>query len=245
MSKSAVIGRRGGVIADVEVAIATSTPGTRRTFENTLDSAKKRVATLDKKIDDAKVEQRAEEQAKIAAANLVETEKALSASEKETYDRFLKEAFFTKKDFGKLEQFYAHTYDRLSEGGKDEMSHRVWEGVRHGEYSFMDLPKDVREKEEDRIYKKFTDPSRGRDSLEHIPEADRNDFIQAYKAGDRKEIGDVLNRESFRRNVATEDSKSIKHQVVTIGKAADDHEVLADDKTKDIAPSCSLHNGQH
>ena len=77
-------------------------------------------------------------------------EAALNTKEKEQYSGFLKEDFFTKKDFGRLDDFYAHTWDRLSEGGKEQMSKRIWEGVRRNEYKFTDLPKDVQEKEESR-----------------------------------------------------------------------------------------------
>ncbi len=79
---------------------------------------------LDKKIEEARVEHAAEVQTQVAvaAAKLAARETALSASERETYRGFLEKAYFTKNDFGKLEEFYTHSYDRLSEGGKDEMS---------------------------------------------------------------------------------------------------------------------------
>ncbi len=197
---------------------------------------KGRLSTLDKKISEAIEEREVQAREQAAIAIMAQKEAALTACEQAEYSAFLKEDFFTKRDFGRLEQFYAHAYDRLSEEGKDEMSHRVWEGVRHGEYRLSDLPKDVRDKEEDRVYAKFLDPSRSRDSLEHIPEKDRNDFILAYKAGDRKEAGDVLNRESFRRSVAPDDSNRAKHQMATAGKEADDHSVLAGDKPKATVP---------
>ena len=135
-------------IADVETAIAVSTPGTRRVLENTLENAKKRIATLDKRIDEAKFERQAEQQAQMAAvAKLAAKETALSAQEREEYSGFLKEEFFTKKDFGKLEHFYAHAYDRLSEGGKDEMSKRIDAGIKRGEFKFSDLSETVQAKE--------------------------------------------------------------------------------------------------
>ena len=82
--------------------------------------AKARVVTLDKKIEEAKVERAAEAQAQVAAAAaLAAKETALSAKECETYKGFLEESYFTKKDFGRLDEFYTHSYDRLSEGGKD------------------------------------------------------------------------------------------------------------------------------
>ena len=227
-------------IADVETVLSVSRPGTRRILENSLDGMKGRVATLDKKIGDAIHERdvQAREQAATIAAQ-AQKEARLSESEKQTYSGFLAKEFFTKRDFGKLELFYAHTYDRLSEGGKDEMSHRVWEGVRHGEYRFTDLPEDVQKKEAKRAYDRFIDPTRKRDDLEQVPETDRNDFIRAYKSGDRKELGEVVNRESFCRNMAIDASKGVNHQTATAGKTADDYSILAEDKTRNISPDNS------
>ena len=97
-------------VSEIENAIAGSTPGTRRVLENTLDNAKKRVATLDKRIEEAKTEREAEVRAETAAAALAAKETKLSAEERETYRGFLAKSYFTKKDFGKLDQFYSHSY---------------------------------------------------------------------------------------------------------------------------------------
>ena len=137
-------------IAEVETAILTSTPSVRRTLENALENAKKRIVVLDKRIEDAKVEHAAEVQAHIAAAAaMAAKETKLNAEEQETYRGFLEKAYFTKKDFGKLDEFYKHSYDRLSEGGRDEMSKRIHEGVRRGEFKFTDLPERVQEKDKE------------------------------------------------------------------------------------------------
>ncbi len=135
-------------ITDVEKAITASTPGARRILENTVENVKNRIATLDKKIEEAKVEHAAEVQAQVvAAAALAAKETKLNASERETYRSFLEESYFTKKDFGKLDAFYAHSYDRLSEGGKEEMSKRIHEGIKRGEFKFTDLPSVIQEKD--------------------------------------------------------------------------------------------------
>jgi hypothetical protein len=57
-------------------------------------------------------------------------ETALSADERQEYAALLSKSHFTKADFKNLEAFYSGPYDRLSERGKDELSFRVWGGVR-------------------------------------------------------------------------------------------------------------------
>ena len=59
-----------------------------------------------------------------------EQEFALNAEERKIYTAFLKKPRFTKADFPALDKFYKGPYDRLTERGKDEMSHRFWEGMR-------------------------------------------------------------------------------------------------------------------
>lgn len=137
------------VIADVETAMAVSTPGTRRVLENTVENARKRIATLDRRIDEAKVEHAAEVQTQIAvAAALAAKETKLSAKEREAYRGFMEEAYFTRKDLGRLDEFYTHSYDRLSEGGKEEMSQRLHEGIKRGEISYSDLSHAIRERDD-------------------------------------------------------------------------------------------------
>ena len=219
--------RLSKVIADAETALAISAQGTRRLIQNFVEHARARVVVLDKKIEEAKVERAAEVQAQVAAAALAAKETKLNVKERETYRGFLEESYFTKKDFGKLDEFYTHTYDRLSEGGKEEMSHRIWEGVRRDEYHFTDLPEVVQDKEAKRLYAKLTTPSVEQDSLNRIPEVDRTEFLHAYETGKQKEARQILNRDSFRQHVSLETSTGIKHQAVTTGRAADDQGVLA------------------
>jgi hypothetical protein len=205
-------------ISEVETAKSVSTPGTRSVFENFLQNAKGRVAALDKKIQESKAEHAARKQAEVAIAALAEKEAALSASEKQTYSGFLAKGFFTKNDFGALEKFYAQTWDRLSESGKDQMSHRIYEGIRRGEYKFTDLPKVVQEKEMERAYKRIRDSKIGSAEIEQIPATDREDFLRAYEAGKREEAAKILDRESFKNGMFLgAESKRVDHHNVEMG----------------------------
>jgi len=46
-----------------------------------------------------------------------------------------------------LDAFYASSYDKLSDEGKAQMSTRIQEGIRRGEFEFSDLPERVQKKE--------------------------------------------------------------------------------------------------
>lgn len=188
-------------ISEVETALASSTPGSRPMFESLLMNAKSRVGTLDKKIKEAEEKRAAQSREDIVLSRMAESEKALSAPEREQFDGFLKKDFFTKDDFGALEKFYAKTWDRLSENGKNQMSKRVWEGIRRDEYTFSELPKVVQEKEADRAYAVFKKRDSEAAKDPHIPQVDRDDFIRAYESGDREKAGKVLERDSFKQNM--------------------------------------------
>jgi hypothetical protein len=211
-------------IASIENAVATAPQGARPLLETALSNARKRLEELDKEIKHEEQRERAELDARIVSD--AERETALSQSEKETYSGFLKEEFFTKKDFGRLEQFYSHTWDRLSEHGKDEMSHRVWEGVRHGEYKFSELPKDVREKESDRAYAALVKRNSTAVGLEGIPALDRNDFLRAHESGNREEEYKILDRPSFRDHMALKKPDDKKNKEVEKGTVAENSAVV-------------------
>ncbi len=215
-------------IASAETALPVSAPSTRRILENLIEGARGRIATLDTKIKD---EHEAQVREQAAIALMAQKEAALTAREQAEYSGFLKEDFFTKRDFGRLEHFYVDAWDRLSEEGKDEMSHRFWEGIRHGEYKFSDAPKAVREKEEDLMYTELSNPSKKHESIERIPGSDRADFIRAYRSGNRDEAAKVLNRESFQKNAALETASGVKHQSPMAGNSANDELLLANDKS--------------
>jgi hypothetical protein len=166
-----------------------------------LHSAKGRLGALDKKIKDAYEAREMHEREQVAVVALAERETALSTRERETYSGFLKEDFFTKKDFGRLEQFYTKTWDRLSQGGKDQMSHRIWEGIRRDEYKFSELPPTVREKEMKQLHRRLTESVIGMGEATEIPEKDKKEFIEAYEAGKKDDAAKVLERESFKKTM--------------------------------------------
>lgn len=139
-------------VADLETAIAVSNPGTRRLLEHSLVGMKARVATLDKRIEEAKAEHAVEVQtqavAAARAAALAAKETKLSEEERENYRRFLEKTYFTKQDLGSLDTFYRHSYDRLSESGQDQMSQRIHEGIKRGEFTESDLSAAIRQRDE-------------------------------------------------------------------------------------------------
>jgi cytochrome c556 len=57
-------------------------------------------------------------------------ETALNAKEREKFAALLSKPRFTQADFEQLDAFYAGPYDKLSARGKDELSYRVWGGMR-------------------------------------------------------------------------------------------------------------------
>lgn len=82
----------------------------------------------------------------IAIAAIVARETRLNEQEKASFAGFLEKDAFEKKDFKKLEQFYTHSYDKLSDDGKAQMSHRIEEGIRRGNFERDDLPTVIQEK---------------------------------------------------------------------------------------------------
>jgi hypothetical protein len=204
------------VISEVETALAVSTPGTRGILENLLSNAKGRLGTLEKKIKETKAEKEARAREEVnSIARLAESETALSRKEKEIYSGFLKEEYFTERDFGGLEQFYGKTWDRLSESGKDEMSHRIWEGIRRDEFKFSELPRNVQAKEAERVYNTLSEPT-AEAEIRRIPIQDRSDFCHAFEDGDIVKSGEVLDRESFRQNLWREPARGAAVSVVTL-----------------------------
>lgn len=75
-----------------------------------------------------------------AIAAMVEQETRLNEDEKIAYADLLEQEAFEKKDFKKLEHFYTHSYDKLSDEGKAQMSQRIEEGIRRGHFDHEDLP---------------------------------------------------------------------------------------------------------
>jgi hypothetical protein len=211
-----------GVISQMQGALMFATPESRPALATALRNATARLGVVEKKIEELQVarETEAKEQTNVIA--IAQRESRLNQQERNTFAGFLKEDFFTKKDFGRLEQFYEKTWDRLSESGKNQMSHRIWEGIRHHEYTFDQLPPKVRERETERAYGALVKQPDLAADVSKIPEKDRSDFIRAYEAGKRDEAEKILERESFRSNMFRgAESKSVKHTGVEIGRDGD------------------------
>lgn len=168
-----------------------------------------------------------EQQEQSVAIAKAERELALTQSEQREYASFLECDYFTKSMFGELDRFYTRTWDRLTEEGKTEMSQRVWEGVRRGEYEFLELPDSVKEKEAKRINAVLTKAG-SRDALDaHVNAEDRLDFLAAYQSGLRDTAYAVLNRRSFAEAMrgelgseivavdATKDQEALKARIKT------------------------------
>ena len=219
-------------IGDVERTIATS--GSTTTLQLFLQNARSRVSILDKRIKDTQDKQESKARDHVVEM-MVEREKALSTEEKQTFGEFLRKDFFTKADFGKLETFYANTWDRLSKEGKDEMSGRVWEGVRRSEYEISVLPKAMREKEMAQAYDRLKSPTA---SEALIPQQDRSDYINNYDEGKKEEAAKVLDRPSFKENMFSKPQASDRARLgQDVGKLKSAEKMVADAKEPDAKKS--------
>lgn len=211
-------------ISEVETVLTVSTPGTRALLENFLQNARGRVAVLDKRIKESEAAktEHAREAAAVAVADLARKEAALTEREQESYSGFLAKGFFTKNDFASLEKFYDKTWDRLSDDGKDQMSHRFWEGIRRNEYQFNEAPSSVREKETEWAYATLVKRGRSPVQMQTIPEKDREEFIRAYEGGHRDEAERILERESFKEHMFGDlRSNALNHTRVETNREGD------------------------
>ena len=150
----------------------------------------------------------------LAVAFYVQHETRLSAAEKQQYGSFLEKDFFTRSDFDELDKFYASAWDRLTDEGKAQMSHRVWEGVRASEYQFTDLPSNVKEKEAAQIYAMLAGEKQMPAAMRQIPVQDKQDFISAMDEGDHSRAFSVLNRKSFKETVSLKPKKDLPENSV-------------------------------
>lgn len=209
-------------IREIEALLAASTAltGSANTMVlgHLLDKAKNRIVELDRAEADSIAEEREKSLKEVAVAVMAEREAALNAEERRQFGEFLKKEHFTKADFGSLEQFYRSAWDRLSEDGKAEMSHRIWEGVRRKEYEFSELPDIVKEKEAQRLRDQL-DRTQIPSDLQRIPERDRADFTRAWDSGERNQAYEVLDRPVFAENVALKPS-AVRSENVEANKAA-------------------------
>lgn len=65
----------------------------------------------------------------IPTSELLAMETTLSKKEASAYGLLLQKPFFTKADLSQAAAFYSSGYDKLSEGGKTQLSSRVWLGT--------------------------------------------------------------------------------------------------------------------
>jgi len=175
-------------------SLASSLAGMRDRLSD-LEEGTTSVEDREKKKDSANLD--------LAVAVAVARETALSDAEKDSFADFLSKSYFTKQDFGALGEFYRHSYDKLSDDGKAEMSHRLWEGIRRGEYHFSELPEDVRKRDADRLAEVLASQSLEDRAEAQIPEQDRQEFLEAHRKGDTERVAKILDREVFRQNTST------------------------------------------
>lgn len=199
-------------VSNLQAALLFATGDGRKVLETAYRNASGRLATVETKVKDLQGKHEAEvKEESTRVATLAAQETRLNAQEKETFAGFMKKDFFTRGDFGRLEDFYKKSYARLSEHGKDEMSHRIWEGIRKHEYTFGELPPTVREKESKRVYDLFKNRPESSPEVANIPEKDRQDFIRAHEAGKKDQEAKILERDSFKQNLFRgSDEKAIK-----------------------------------
>ena len=136
-----------------------------------LGDAERRLARAERAEIITREEEGRKQQLDLAVAIVMaERETKLSQTERREFGSFLNCEFFRRSDFGRLEHFYTNTWDRLTEEGKAEMSHRVWGGVKRGEYQFIELPDPVKEKEAERLHQMLERSAPLNSKLREIPE---------------------------------------------------------------------------
>lgn len=200
--------RLAAQVEEIEIVMSSGQPrDVGDLLKQFLHNAKSRMDEIrhDEISSGEKRDQKAKEIA-TSIAHLVEMEQRLSSVEKQQYAGFLNFDYFTKANFDELENFYASSWDKLSEGGKDQMSARVWEGIKRKEFTFDELPHIVKEKESERMYLQLTGKIQPSSGLQNIPPLDRADFVREYESGNEKAATQVLNRESFAMKVSTTSS---------------------------------------
>lgn len=187
----------------MERMLSSSPHGVDPMFANFLANIQKRIEVLEQEIKQDEIKIQTEQAVAVAAA---EKEAALNAGERGIFAELMQRDYFTKKDMPHVNTIY-EAWDRLTEGGKEAMSHRLWEGIRHGEQKFSELVDKVKDTEIARIYRRLTDSAPDK-RLPEIPEQDRNDFIRAVESGKKDEASHILDRQSFTNAVATVELKS-------------------------------------
>ena len=214
----AVAGRLRAAVRDIESLLKSAgiprDSSSSTLLEEILSSAQKKIEGIEQLEEQSTREERDRSLRDVEIAVAVRYEAELTAAENRQYQEFMAKENFTKADFGKLENFYHSAYDRLSEDGKSEMSHRVWEGVRRKEYEFSELPDIVKEKEAKRLRNELGKEQVAPDLL-NIPAGDRRDFMKAWDEGNKPRSYEVLDRPSFAANVSLS-AKSVEAETVKV-----------------------------
>ncbi len=186
---------------------------------NSLVEAQGQTASVERELKSEDEENhRKEQQEKSTMRFVIEQEAALNSEERREYAGFLRKEFFTKSDFHSLAHFYAHSWDKLTESGKEQMSHRLWGGIRHGEYTFQELPEVVKEKESEGLYEQLRESKKASPELMAIPLEDRNAFLNAWKNKDCSKAYEILDRPSFKENVAKGVPQNVKSESAAVVK---------------------------
>ena len=224
-------------VLEVEKLLAGSPQGVNPLLATFLANAKKRIEVLEHEIKEAEEKVRVEQ---AVAAKTAEAEAALNQDEKNIFAGLLKKDFFTKHDLPEVDSFYKRAWDKLTEGGKGELSHRVWEGIRHGEAKFSELLDNIKEKEAKRLYELLNKHEDVSTQAAQIPESDRKDFIRAFESGKKEEAYQILDRQSFTNNVSV--SREIKSVDAQASREVDSKSIAsaAITKTSDAAKETGL-----
>jgi len=169
-----------------------------------VEDAKGRMSLLEEQELDSEGRNRKEEKIReaVGVVFLVQRELELTVVECQQYGYFLKKECFTRSDFDALDQFYEGAWSKLSAEGKAQMSNRLWEGVRRGEYEFTELPENPKRREAEWLYQALLREGELAENLQQIPAEDRQEFIRNYGEGDMEAAYEVLNRDSFCENVS-------------------------------------------
>ncbi|HEV2692917.1 MAG TPA: hypothetical protein VG347_08495 [Verrucomicrobiae bacterium] len=144
--------------------LTASAHGVNPMLETALANIFKQIEVLE---NEAKESEHRTEQA--VAAQIAEQEATLNREEKRVFAGFVEKEYFTKKDFGSLEDFYRNSWDKLTDNGKSEMSKRLHEGIVRHEYIFDELPEVIQEKDSD-----FLQEQKGKSAMAVIPQPEHS-----------------------------------------------------------------------
>jgi hypothetical protein len=130
-------------------------------------------------------------------AAMAQEEPNLKPEERNAYADILNSEVPTKGDLHRLEAFHAQSWSRLSESGKGELSHLLWEGIRRQTFRFCELPRAVRNDERLQVLAVMKDEEKQASTASEIPEEERNALLQATEQGDRLEAEYILSGQVF------------------------------------------------